>query len=318
MSFNIFGAADKNSIKVGYVDPERGYVTGVSRLEANKYAALNPGTRFIVTNRERTRFLNINEVNALEPADLIPKNNPSNADGCRRVDGLRPGEVDPNNLPVRLVFTGGSGIGAVGNPIFGRDGALLAVNVVRGGFGYRTPPNVRLRDGRGQGSGAVMRALTGELAETEEVFDQEEDFEIYDLTGDTLPGYGDRYGPDGQNLGQWDPNLFASLAEDPVGREIQKYQDYLKQAIDANGGEPFGGPGTASKIKCWWHTRKETPEIVVFRDKTTQVKHDVAHWAWGGDVTTKSVDGKSPPSKDNEFADLKFDVYSQGGNQADR
>ena len=56
MSFNIFGAADKNSIKVGYVDPERGYVTGVSRLEANKYAALNPGTRFIVTNRERTRF----------------------------------------------------------------------------------------------------------------------------------------------------------------------------------------------------------------------------------------------------------------------
>ena len=345
MSFNIFGAADKNSIKVGYVDPERGYVTGVSRLEANKYAALNPGTRFIVTNRERTRFLNINEVNALEPADLIPKNNPSNADGCRRIDGLRPGEVDPNDLPVRLVFTGGSGIGAVGNPIFGRDGSLLAVNLVRGGFGYRTPPNVKLRDGRGQGSGAVMRALTGELAETEEVFDQEDDFEIYDLTGDTLPGYGDRYGPDGQNLGQWDPNLFATLAESPIGAEIQKYQDYLKQAIDAGGGIPYGGLGgggtgtgggigggtgtgggigggaglaVPTKISCWWHTRKETPEIVVFRDKTTQVKHDVAHWAWGGDVTTKSIDGKSPPSKDNEFTDLKFEVYSQGGNQADR
>ena len=75
---------------------------------------------------------------------------------------------------------------------------------------------------------------------------------------------------------------------------------------------------SGAKIKCWWHTRKETPEIVVFRDKTTQVKHDVAHWAWGGDVTTKSIDGKSPPSKDNEFADLKFEVYSQGGNQADR
>ena len=56
-----------------------------------------------------------------------------------------------------------------------------------------------------------MRSLTGELAETEEVFDQEDDFEIYDLTGDILPGYGDRFGPDGQNLGQWDPNLFASL-----------------------------------------------------------------------------------------------------------
>ena len=318
MSFNIFGAADKNSIKVGYVDPERGYVTGVSRLEANKYAALNPGTRFIVTNRERTRFLNINEVNALEPADLIPKNNPSNADGCRRIDGLRPGEVDPNDLPARICITGGSGIGAVGNPIFGRDGALLAVNLVRGGFGYRTPPRVRICDDTKQGSGAVMRALTGELAETEEVFDQEEDFELYDLAGDTLPGYGDRYGPDGQNLGQWDPNLFATLAESPIGAEIQKYQDYLKQARDAGGGVPFGGPGTAAKIKCWWHTRKETPEIVVFRDKTTQVKHDVAHWAWGGDVTTKSVDGKSPPAKNDNFVDLKFEVYSQGGNQADR
>ena len=58
-----------------------------------------------------------------------------------------------------------------------------------------------------------------------------EDFEIYDLTGDTLPGYGDRFGPDGQNLGQWDPNLFASLAESPIGAEIQKYQDYLKQKM---------------------------------------------------------------------------------------
>ena len=318
MSFNIFGAADKNSIKVGYVDPERGYVTGVSRLEANKYAALNPGVRFIVTNREKTKFLNINEVNALKPTDLIPKNNPSNADGCRRINGLRPGDINPNDLPARICITGGSGIGAVGNPIFGTDGALLAVNLVRGGFGYRTPPRVKICDDTKQGSGAVMRALTGELAETEEVFDQEDDFEIYDLSGDTLPGYGDRFGPDGQNLGQWDPNLFASLSESPIGAEIQKYQDYLKQAIDAGGGVPYGGPGTTAKIECWWHTRKETPEVVVFRDKTTQVKHDVAHWAWGGDVTTKSADGKSPPSKVDNFVDLKFEIFTQGGNQADR
>ncbi len=317
MSFNIFGTADKNSIKVGYVDPERGYITGVSRLEANKYAALNPGVRFIVTNREKTRFLNINQVNELKPTDLIPKNNPSNADGCRRIDGLRPGDINPNDLPARICITGGSGIGAVGNPIFGTDGALLAVNLVRGGFGYRTPPRVKICDDTKQGSGAVMRALTGELAETEEVFDQEDDFEIYDLSGDTLPGYGDRFGPDGQNLGQWDPNLFASLAESPIGAEIQKYQDYLKQAIDAGGGVPYGGAGTAAKIECWWHTRKETPEVVVFRDKTTQIKHDVAHWAWGGDVTTKSVDGKSPPSKADNFVDLKFEVFTQGGNNAD-
>ena len=296
MSFNIFGAADKNSIKVGYVDPERGYVTGVTRLEANKYAALNPGVRFIVTNREKTRFLNINEVNALEPADLIPKGNPSNADGCRRINGLRPGEVTPRDLPAKVCITGGSGIGAVGNPIFGRDGALLAINLVRGGFGYTTPPRVKICDDTRQGSGAVIRSVLGELADTVEVFDQEDDFEIYDLSGDELPGYGDRFGPDGQNLGKWDPNLFASLSADPVGAEIQKYQDYLKEADAAGGGVPFGGPGSATNIKCWWTTRKETPEVVVFRDKTSQVKHNVNHPAWDKEFMNRFAVSPIPPS----------------------
>ena len=296
MSFNIFGATDKNSIRVGYVDPERGYVTGVSRLEANRYAALNPGTRFIVTNREKTRFLNINEVNALEPDDLVPKSNPSNADGCRKINGLRPGEVTPRDLPAKVCITGGSGIGAVGNPIFGRDGALLAINLVRGGFGYTAPPRVKICDDTKQGSGAVIRAVLGEIAETEEVFDQEDDFEIYDLSGDELPGYGDRFGPDGQNLGQWDPNLFASLSADPVGAEIQKYQDYLKEADAAGGGVPFGGPGSATNIKCWWTTRKETPEVVVFRDRTTQVKHDVNHPAWDKEFMNRFAVSPIPPS----------------------
>lgn len=66
-SFNIFGSATKKDIRVGYVDPDRGYVQNVSILEANKYAALNPGTVFILYNRDKTRYLTINEVNALTP-----------------------------------------------------------------------------------------------------------------------------------------------------------------------------------------------------------------------------------------------------------
>jgi hypothetical protein len=230
MSFNIFGPADKSAIKVGYIDPERGYVTGVSILEANKYAALNPGTQFIVTNRQVTRFLNINEVNALIPQDLVPNDDKS---ACE-VRGLRPGEVTPEQAPPRLVISGSGGVGAVGNPIFGNDGSLLAVQVARGGFGYTTPPSVRVRDTSGQGSGAVIRALTGDIVPTLETFPEEDDFEIYDFTGDNeVSGYGDRFGPNGENLGRWDPNLFATLAADPIKFEIKKYQDFLRQVDSA-------------------------------------------------------------------------------------
>ena len=230
MSFNIFGPADKSAIKVGYIDPERGYVTGVSILEANKYAALNPGTQFIVTNRQVTRFLNINEVNALIPQDLVPNDDKS---ACE-VRGLRPGEVTPEQVPPRLVISGSGGVGAVGNPIFGNDGSLLAVQVVRGGFGYTTPPSVRVRDTSGQGAGAVIRALTGNIVPTLETFPEEDDFEIYDFTGDDeVSGYGDRFGPNGENLGRWDPNLFATLAADPIKFEIKKYQDFLRQVDSA-------------------------------------------------------------------------------------
>ena len=129
-------------------------------------------------------------------------------------------------------------------------------------------------------------------------YDQEDDFEVYDLTPPfTLSGYGKRFGPDGEELGDWDPNLFASLEESPIQRQIRDYQDFLKQLT-----------------KPWWHTRKETPLEVIFREKTDQVKHDVQHWAWGG----KIVEVKGPPTKNDQLEELEFEVYTQGGNQADR
>ena len=40
MSFNLFGPATKCDIRVGYIDPERGFVGNLSVYDANKYAKL--------------------------------------------------------------------------------------------------------------------------------------------------------------------------------------------------------------------------------------------------------------------------------------
>ena len=102
-SFNIFGPATKKDIRVGYIDPDAGYVQNVSVLEANKYAALNPGTVFIFTNRDRTRYLTINEVNALTPEDLNVDSN-----GCEGIRGLQPNERAPFTILryMTLLLTG--------------------------------------------------------------------------------------------------------------------------------------------------------------------------------------------------------------------
>ena len=79
LEFNLFNkkggeeeSTNKRDIRVGYIDPDLGYVTNVSRYQANKYAELNPGTQFIVSNRDQVRYLNINEVNELTVEDTIP------------------------------------------------------------------------------------------------------------------------------------------------------------------------------------------------------------------------------------------------------
>ena len=299
MSFNIFGPATKKDIRVGYIDPDLGYVQNISILEANKYAALNPGTMFILKTRDATKYLTLNEVNALTPDVLDVDGNV-----CDGVRGLRPGERAPftplsgtgpggtqtgsnvnssydQGCRGRLFLSGGGGVGAVGSPIFGRDGSLLAIRVVSGGFGYKYPPKAKLVDSCKRGSGAVIRTIIGELPPTTEYFDQEEDFEVYDLTpdGTELSGYGLRYGVDGDVLGEWDPNLFATLAQDPIGDEIQRYQDFLKQGIN-----PF------------WSTRKENPLSVTFRDKTTRVLHHVSHPAWDDNFMDKYAVSPVPSS----------------------
>ena len=88
MSFNLFGPASKSDIRVGYIDPERGFVGDLTLCDANKYAKLNPGTTFILRRRDKIKFLNINEVNKLEGKDLLPATSATGSKGCDGVTAV--------------------------------------------------------------------------------------------------------------------------------------------------------------------------------------------------------------------------------------
>ena len=150
-TFNIFGPTTKCDIRVGYISTTRGYIPDLTRHQANEHAKLDPGTTFIFKTRDIIRYLNINEVNALEPKDILPK---SYGKTC---SGPKLNVTDPK-LPY-ITFWGGSGVGAQANPVFGLDGTLMAVDVVRGGFGYKTAPHVQLRDDLNVHAGSVLTAV---------------------------------------------------------------------------------------------------------------------------------------------------------------
>ena len=331
MSFNLFGPATVNDIKVGYISTTRGYVDGISRYEANVYAQLNPGTQFIFKNRDLIRYLNINEVNALTPDDLLPNRIPTNGcddeskntfgldiynpDGSINTDAIsivNPGGgsgtggpgggsgTGVNVGPPRVYINGGGGVGANANAVIGNDGSLLAVDVIDGGYGYRFPPQVDIVDLEGLGSGAVAIASLCPPSKvgTLQTFENEEDFEEYDLRTGAPPvvSFGRRQGANGEDLGEWDPSLYASLKVDPIRREIIAYQAFLDSLREG-----------------WWDTRRARPIEIIADDKKGNVKYDVQHWAWGGSREVKKI-----PSKKENFQEVEFKVYTQGGNQKDR
>ena len=135
-----------DNIKVGYISETDGYVKGVSIADANAYAQLNPETEFIfIDGDEKVRFLTINEVNALTPKNLL------RSDPCLTGD-------QPCGPP-KLKFFGGGGVGASANPVIDVNGNLIAVDLVSGGFGYTSPPQVQVLDPCKNGSGAVLQTI---------------------------------------------------------------------------------------------------------------------------------------------------------------
>ena len=132
-----------NNIKVGYISETEGYVRDISIADANAYAELNPETEFIfIDGDEKVRFLTISEVNALTPKNLL------RSDPCLTGDQLCG--------PPKLKFFGGSGVGATANPVVDVNGNLIAVDLVSGGFGYTSSPQVQVLDPCNIGSGAVL------------------------------------------------------------------------------------------------------------------------------------------------------------------
>ena len=137
-----------DNIKVGYISETDGYVQNVSIADANAYAELNPETEFIfIDGDEKVRFLTINEVNALTPKNLL------RSDPCLTGD-------QPCGPP-KLKFFGGGGVGASANPVVDVNGNLIAVDLVSGGFGYTSPPQVQVLDPCKNGSGAVLQTILG-------------------------------------------------------------------------------------------------------------------------------------------------------------
>ena len=169
MSFNLFGPATKASIRVGYVDPDRGYVSDVNLHEANVYAQLNPGTTFIFKTRDKIRYLNINEVNALTPDDLLPEK--SSSESCEGVTGLDIYGDNPVTFNSAGAGTGagtGAGAGAgtgVGQVIPGTDGTVapggnqVLTNIKPEVFEKRNP---RVIFGGGGGVGAFANPVFGQ------------------------------------------------------------------------------------------------------------------------------------------------------------
>ena len=276
-SFNIFEPPTKCDIKVGYISTDRGYVSGVGIHDANVYAKKNPGTTFIFATREKLQYLNINEVNKLTPNDLV-----SSVDSCTGIEMNKKSDESP-----QIVFSGGGGIGAKANPIIGSDGSLLGIDLVSGGFGYQYPPQVSMLDPTGIGAGAVIRAGIASTATVYQTYEDEEDFEEYDLKTCAPPnvGFGSMY-VGGKNIGTWNPNQYLNSVGSPFEIEVRKYISELQNIQNP-----------------WWTTHTQTPKKVTGNGKTTKTYYKVEHGAWREFLNSYAI-SPVPPSnaKGSDFA----------------
>ena len=265
-TFNIFDSPTKEGIDVGYISSDRGYVQNVTICEANEYAKSNPGTVFIVRNREFVKYLGINSVNTLNPEDLIPQgavdecagyqdyydddgttDNTSSTNSVIPKPPVGPTGIDvfhnPNPCKPTVHFYGGGGVGVAANPITGTDGAVLAVDVVRGGFGYKYPPQVDVKDTCNQGSGVVAKAYIDEDLEVLHYYDDDMEVEDPQICDDDIAGFGRRYNAAGKDVGPWDPSAYKRETEktdyqravDEYNRLVAEYTRPWKSVRDIKG-----------------------------------------------------------------------------------
>ena len=241
MGSRLFGPLTSSNISVGYIDPDIGFVDGVSICAANEYAKKNPGTVFIFkTGDQVLKYLNINEVNSLTTDETLSN---EECEGVNRK--VKCG-------PPRIQIYGGGGIGAVGNAIVGADGSILAVDVVRSGHGYQFNPLVSARDDCDYGSGTILRAVLGDTGDAVvyQYFDRAEDYEEYEMCEPDDIGYGTFWGPNGENLGEWSPTIVTTGLDDPIINEVLRFQRIVRSL----------------EGKAWFTTRKIKPTLIYSND----------------------------------------------------
>jgi hypothetical protein len=326
MSFKLSGKPTKDDIKVAYIDPKLGLVEGVSIRQANKYALKEPGTTFIFRDGNLTlQYLNINEVNEIDPIIL------ATTDEC---GGLS--EKVEIGSPTIQIF-GGGGIGAAGNPIVGNDGAILAVDVVRGGHGYKFPPLVAARGVGNNGSGATFVSVIGEVVETTETFENEADFEEYEIDEPTDVGYGQNWGPNGEDLGPWDPKTYTEPGENQFRQEVGKFEELVRRlaggsgggtgvggsgggtGVGGSGGTGAGGSGGGTGARrsgsngvgcrnAFWTTRTARPTKVTCSDtKVIPSEYNVTFPAWNQFMNCYAISPVSPSNvRGSDFAGRLF------------
>ena len=266
----IFRTVSQDDVKVGYISTDTGYVIDVSICEANDYAKDNPGTSFIFRDPDNSvKYLNINQINALTPEILV-----STSSTCSGIQARK----ECGKEPPRIQFLGGGGVGAQANAIVGIDGTLLAVDVVTGGFGYQYPPLVRAIDECQYGTGAVLVSELGEVNTiTETYYDEEEDFEDYEICPDTSVGYGRNWGPNGEDLGPWEPSSYTGIGGDPILNEIIAYQKSLSKLSN-----PF------------WTTKSTPPKSITAAGKKYNVPFVVTDSRWNEFMNVYAISPVSP------------------------
>ena len=264
--FNIFGEVTQSDIRVGYISTDRGYVQLVDLCEANDYAKKKPETVFIYENRDKVLYLTIDEVNKLDISKLIPKSTAADG-GC---DGLQ--LSTPCDGKTVANFYGGGGVGVVGNPIIGTDGAVLAVDLVHGGFGYQYPPIVEVKDSCDLADGALFESIIsddGYTINTVKYYDEcpgvQDELELCGPTPVEKAGWGRIFNQEAVDIGPWDPTKYTdNILADPIDLEMEAYKKALAE---------FKNP--------FWNTRSQTPITITSDDKVSNLKYDVYGWWWG-------------------------------------
>ena len=244
---------DNNLIRVSRVDEKKGIISDLTVEQANLWSYSNPGETYIFIDGDNNiHYLGINEVNKLKNKNL------------KRTIKCDTG-VKECGPPTIKIF-GGGGIGAVGNPIISSTGAILAVDVVHGGYGYKSTPKAIVQDLCELGGGATLQVTLGEQPIFEEYFDETEEISFPEIDENIVtPGNSPNFDANGKEIGtEFNPRKYFAGSDsieaeeakagelfDPIQEQIAAYEKLVRSIKNP-----------------WWTTRSGQPGKVSMNGET--------------------------------------------------